>query len=93
MFVNDAFAAAHRAHISIVGFTAVLPSAAGRIMERELKSLSKVLENPEKPCVFILGGAKADDSLEISRYVLNNNIADYVLLEELLDKFSWRQRA
>jgi phosphoglycerate kinase len=79
LFVNDAFAAAHRAHVSMVGFTAVLPSAAGRIMERELKSLSKVLENPEKPCVYILGGAKADDSLEISRYILSNRIADYVL--------------
>lgn len=79
LFVNDAFAAAHRAHVSIVGFTAVLPSVAGRIMERELKSLSRVLENSEKPCVFILGGAKADDALEISKYVLDNGIADYVL--------------
>ena len=79
LFVNDAFAAAHRAHVSIIGFTAVLPSAAGRIMERELKSLSKVLESPEKPCIFILGGAKADDSLEISKYVLNKRIADFVL--------------
>ncbi|MBS7615963.1 phosphoglycerate kinase [Candidatus Bathyarchaeota archaeon] len=79
IFVNDAFAAAHRAHVSIVGFTAVLPSVAGRIMERELKSLSRVLENPEKPCVYVLGGAKADDSLEISNYVLDNKIADYIL--------------
>jgi phosphoglycerate kinase len=79
LFVNDAFAAAHRAHVSMVGFTAVLPSVAGRVMERELKSLSKVLENPEKPCVFIIGGAKADDSLEISKYVLDKGIADYVL--------------
>ncbi|MEM0216786.1 MAG: phosphoglycerate kinase [Candidatus Bathyarchaeia archaeon] len=79
IFVNDAFAAAHRAHVSIVGFTKVLPSVAGRIMERELKSLSRVLENPEKPCVYVLGGAKADDSLEISKYVLENGIADYVL--------------
>ncbi|MGQ9624636.1 MAG: phosphoglycerate kinase [Candidatus Bathycorpusculaceae bacterium] len=78
-FVNDAFAAAHRAHVSMVGFTAVLPSVAGRIMERELKSLSKVLENPEKPCIYVLGGAKADDSLEISKYVLDNRIADYIL--------------
>lgn len=78
-FVNDAFAAAHRAHVSITGFTAVLPSVAGRIMERELKSLGKVLEKPEKPCIFILGGAKADDSLEISKYVLDNKIADQVL--------------
>lgn len=79
LFVNDAFAAAHRAHASIIGFTAVLPSLAGRIMERELKSLSRILEKPEKPSLFILGGAKADDSLEISRYVLDNDIADYVL--------------
>ena len=79
LFVNDAFAAAHRAHVSIIGFTAKLPSVAGRIMERELKSLSRILEKPEKTCLFILGGAKADDSLEISKYVLSNNIADYVL--------------
>ena len=78
-FVNDAFAAAHRAHVSIIGFTAVLPSAAGRVMERELKSLSRVIERPEKPCVFILGGAKADDSLEISKYVLDNKLADFIL--------------
>ncbi|PVX25214.1 MAG: phosphoglycerate kinase [Candidatus Bathyarchaeum sp.] len=79
IFINDAFAAAHRAHISMVGFTAVLPSAAGRIMERELKALGKVLEAPEKPSVFVIGGAKGDDSLDISNYVLKNDIADYVL--------------
>jgi phosphoglycerate kinase len=79
LFVNDAFAAAHRPHVSIVGFTAVLPSCSGRIMERELKSLGKVLESPEKPCVFVLGGAKADDALEISKYVLDNDVADFVL--------------
>jgi phosphoglycerate kinase len=79
VFVNDAFAAAHRAHISIVGFTPVLPSVAGRIMERELKALGKVVHQPEKPCVYILGGAKADDSLKISQYVLKNQIADHVL--------------
>ncbi|HTY74693.1 MAG TPA: phosphoglycerate kinase [Candidatus Nanoarchaeia archaeon] len=80
LFVNDAFAAAHRGHVSMVGFTAVLPSAAGRIMERELKSLAKALEKPEHPCVYVMGGAKADDSLEISKYVLGNGIADYVLV-------------
>lgn len=79
VFVNDAFAAAHRSHISIVGFTAVLPSIAGRIMERELNALSRALESPEKPCIYVLGGAKADDALRISKYVLDNNIADTVL--------------
>jgi phosphoglycerate kinase len=79
LFVNDAFAAAHRAHVSMVGFTPILSSVAGRIVEKELKSLSRVFESPEKPCVFILGGAKADDALEISRYILENEIADQVL--------------
>jgi phosphoglycerate kinase len=80
LFVNDAFAAAHRGHVSMVGFTAVLPSAAGRIMERELKSLAKALEKPEHPCVYVMGGAKADDALDISKYVLGNGIADFVLV-------------
>ena len=80
LFVSDAFSAAHRGHVSMVGFTAVLPSAAGRIMQRELTSLSKALEKPEHPCIYVMGGAKADDSLEISKYVLGNGIADYVLV-------------
>jgi len=79
-FVNDAFSVAHRDNVSMVGFTAVLPSAAGRIMERELTSLSKALESPKHPCVYVMGGAKADDSLEISKYILSNNVADKVLL-------------
>jgi phosphoglycerate kinase len=80
IFVSDAFSAAHRGHVSMVGFTPVLPSAAGRIMQRELASLGKALEKPEHPCIFVMGGAKADDSLEISKYVLGNGIADYVLV-------------
>ena len=80
LFVNDAFAAVHRGHVSMVGFTAVLPSAAGRIMERELKSLAKAQEKPEHPCVYIMGGAKADDALDISEFVLSTGIADYVLV-------------
>ena len=80
LFVSDAFSVAHRGHVSMVGFTAVLPSAAGRVMQRELSSLSKIVEEPEHPCVYVMGGAKADDSLEISKYVLSNGIADYVLV-------------
>jgi phosphoglycerate kinase len=80
IFVSDAFSAAHRGHVSMVGFTAVLPSAAGRIMQRELTSMGKALEKPEHPCIYVMGGAKADDSLEISKYVLGNSIADYVLV-------------
>jgi phosphoglycerate kinase len=80
LFVSDAFSVAHRDNVSMVGFTAVLPSAAGRIMERELTSLSKALETPKHPCVYVMGGAKADDSLEISKFILNNGVADNVLL-------------
>ncbi len=80
LFVSDAFSATHRGHVSMVGFTAVLPSAAGRVMERELKSLNKIVETPEHPCVYVMGGAKADDSLEISKYVLGNGVADFVLV-------------
>ncbi len=78
IYVNDAFGAAHRASASLVGFAAVLPSYAGRLMERELKSLSRAL-SPERPCVYILGGAKADDSLDIIDNVLGKGIADFVL--------------
>jgi len=49
------------------------------VMERELKALSKAMEAPEKPCMFILGGAKAEKCIDIVKYVLDNDIADLVL--------------
>ncbi|XRO76004.1 phosphoglycerate kinase [Methanocaldococcus sp. 28A] len=78
-FVNDAFAAAHRAQPSLVGFSYYMPMIAGRLMEREVGVLSKVLENPERPCVYVLGGAKADDSIRVMKNVLENGTADKVL--------------
>jgi phosphoglycerate kinase len=78
-FVNDAFAAAHRSHASIVGFTVVLPSVAGRIMERELTALSKVHGKPEKPSVYVVAGAKPKESFDVAEHVLSNGIADDVL--------------
>ncbi|MDR0318513.1 MAG: phosphoglycerate kinase [Nitrososphaerota archaeon] len=86
IFVNDAFSVAHRDNVSMIGFTTVLPSAAGRIMERELTQLNKVLENPQHPCIYVMGGAKADDSLEISKYILNNNVADKLLLGGIISQ-------
>lgn len=79
IFINDAFAAAHRSQPSLVGFTPILPSAAGRVMEKELKIIQNALNNVEHPCVFILGGMKADDSIDVIKNVLKNEIADYVL--------------
>ena len=78
LFVNDAFSAAHRSHASIVGFTEVLPSAAGRVMERELRACEKAL-NPERPNMFILGGAKPEDCISIMRHMLSRGLLDRVL--------------
>lgn len=83
LFVNDAFAAAHRAQCSLIGFTAVLPSCAGRLMEKELATLEKVVKNPEKPCIFLFGGAKYSDVIVTIERVLTNKTADKVLLTGL----------
>jgi phosphoglycerate kinase len=82
-YVNDAFAAAHRAQCSLTGFTTVLPSAAGRLMERELTSLEKALSNPQKPSVYLFGGAKFADGIVTIDRVLTNKSADHVLLTGL----------
>jgi len=79
IYVDDAFSTAHRNHTSMVGFTHVLPSAAGRVMEREVNSILNVTENPEKPSVYVLGGMKAEDSYEIMKEALDNKIADIIL--------------
>jgi phosphoglycerate kinase len=83
-FINDAFAAAHRSQPSLVGFALKLPSAAGRIMERELKSLYNAIENIKRPCIYVLGGIKADDSLMVIENVLKRNNADYILTTGLI---------
>ncbi|MCG8452442.1 MAG: phosphoglycerate kinase [Spirochaetales bacterium] len=71
-YVNDAFGTAHRAHASTEGLAKLLPSAAGLLMEKECAFFDKVLENPEKPFVAIIGGAKVSSKIAV--------------LESLLDK-------
>ena len=78
-FVNDAFAAAHRSQASLVGFTVNTPSAAGRVMEKELTVIQDALDNVEHPCVFLLGGMKPDDSIDVMENVLSNGTADSIL--------------
>lgn len=78
LYVNDAFAAAHRSQPSLVGFGITLPAVAGRLLERELKGLERALK-PEHPCVYVLGGAKVEDSLTLAEHVLKREIADHVL--------------
>jgi phosphoglycerate kinase len=66
VYVNDAFGSAHRAHASTVGMIAyVKQAAAGLLMDKELEYLTKVTQNPERPCVAILGGAKVSDKIEV----------------------------
>lgn len=76
-FVLDAFSCAHRAHASVVGFSSV-PCLAGRVMEKELNALLK-FKNPQKPVVFVLGGAKPEDSLPILASWLEAGKLDYAL--------------
>jgi len=71
-YVNDAFGTAHRAHASTVGITKfVQKSAAGLLLEKELKYLGKALEHPEQPFVAILGGAKVSDKIGVIRNLMN----------------------
>lgn len=79
LFVHDAFAAAHRSQPSLVGFSEVLPTVAGRVMERELTALGRFLDGAQRPNVALLGGIKADDSIRIARHLLDEKLTDKVL--------------
>lgn len=73
VYVNDAFGAAHRAHASVVGVAERLPSAAGLLLADEVAKLGRLLEDPERPFVAVLGGAKVSDKLGVI-----GNLADRV---------------
>lgn len=78
IFVNDAFGTAHRAHASTVGVAGMLPSCAGFLMAKEVEVLSNLLEDPERPFVVVLGGAKISGKIEIVQNLLD--IADRILI-------------
>lgn len=80
LYVNDAFAAAHRAQASLVGFPYLLPSAAGRLMEKELVALRHLLERPDRPSTYLLGGAKIEDKVPVIENLLSTGKADHVLV-------------
>ncbi len=65
LYVSDAFSCSHRAHASTEGLAHLLPSAAGRLMQIEVESLSRALENPEKPVAAVVGGAKVSTKMEV----------------------------
>ena len=79
LYVCDAFAASHRDQPSLCGFEQVLPSAMGRLFEKEYCVLSELMEAPERPCTFVLGGAKIADAFLMMETVLNASVADHIL--------------
>jgi len=83
-FINDAFAAAHRSQTSLIGFSQVLPSLVGRVMEEELTSLFGILDNAVEPRVYVLGGIKADDSINVMANSLRTGRVDCVLTTGLV---------
>ena len=78
LFVNDAFGTTHRAHASNVGIASNLDSAVGFLVEKELKFLGDAVDNPERPFVAILGGAKVSDKIKVIESLLNK--ADKVII-------------
>lgn len=78
IFVNDAFSVSHRAHASVVGITKYLPSYAGIQLEREIKNLSKLLNNKKHPFLFILGGAKFSTKIPLLKKFLDK--ADKIVI-------------
>jgi len=70
LYVNDAFGSSHRAHASVVGVPALVPGAAGFLMQRELEMLGGLLENPERPFAAVIGGAKLGSKLGVLQNIL-----------------------
>lgn len=77
-YVNEAFASSHRAHASIVGIPKLLPHCAGLHFQKEIENLSKAIDNPKKPLVFIIGGAKPETRLPLVEEFKKK--ADFVLV-------------
>ena len=71
IYVDDAFSVAHRAHASIDALARLLPNAAGKLMEAELKALTAALETPKRPVVALIGGAKVSTKLDLLRYIIS----------------------
>jgi phosphoglycerate kinase len=79
LYVNDAFAAAHRNAPSMVAFQELLPTAGGIQLVEEYSALKAVMDSPKRPCVFVLGGAKISDAFSMMRKVLEDGAADAIL--------------
>jgi len=79
IYVLDAYSAAHRGHVSMVGFPAVLPSAIGRVMEQEIKAIRDAIDNPKSPSILVVGGAKPEECISAMKHLLETKNVDKVL--------------
>lgn len=84
IYVCDGFAAAHRNQPTLVGFEELMPSAMGRLFEKEYEILSNIMSSPRHPVIFLLGGAKIEDAFNMMPKVLGEGIADKILATGLL---------
>lgn len=80
VFVNDAFGTAHRSQPTVVGLPMAMRSAGGLLMEKEVSTLSRVFSGAPRPVCMVLGGTKVDDSIDVAKHVLDNGIADQVIV-------------
>ena len=83
LFVNDAFASSHRTHASLVGFASAMPSAAGRLLEKEVLTLTEVFQNPKRPSTYIFGGKKLSDALQAISKLVEEDSVDHILVAGL----------
>ncbi len=74
IYINDAFSVAHRSHASVVGFPKVLDAGIGRLMEHELRALERAVDSIERPCVYVLGGAKPPEVFDIMEFALEKGV-------------------
>jgi phosphoglycerate kinase len=79
LYINDAFSVAHRSHASVVGFPKILEAGVGRLMELELEALERAVHQIERPCVYVLGGAKPEEVFDIIDFALRSREVDTIL--------------
>ncbi len=84
IYINDAFGACHRSHASIVGIPKYLASGAGLLLEKEIKSLNRIIKNPQKPLISIIGGAKVETKAKLINKI--SEVSDWVLVGGLIKK-------
>lgn len=84
IYINDAFSVCHRAHASVVGVPKILPHGIGLLLVEEIKNLTKILENPARPMVAIIGGAKVETKAKFIEKILE--VADCIIVSGLIKK-------